>query len=139
MELKETTKIGEKSCGCIIMDNHKVLLVKQTKGHWGFPKGHVEENETEEETAKREVKEETNLDVQIDKSKRYTMQYMTDKGKLKQVVLFIAKIIDGSMIPQESEVAEIKWFSYNEAIQTITYDNAKILFKEVLKELDDTI
>lgn len=139
MELKENTKIDEKSCGCIIMDKQKVLLVKQTKGHWGFPKGHVEENETEEETAKREVKEETNLDVQIDKSKRYTMQYMTDKGKLKQVVLFIAKIIDGSMLPQESEVAEIKWFSYNEAIQTITYDNAKILFKEVLKELDDTI
>ncbi len=31
----------EKSCGCIIVEDGKVLLVKQTKGHWGFPKGHV--------------------------------------------------------------------------------------------------
>ena len=52
---------NEKSCGCIIIDNGKVLLVKQTAGHWGFPKGHVETNETEIETAIRETKEETNL------------------------------------------------------------------------------
>lgn len=32
----------EKSCGCIIIKDGKVLLVKQQKGHWDFPKGHVE-------------------------------------------------------------------------------------------------
>jgi ADP-ribose pyrophosphatase YjhB (NUDIX family) len=58
-------KIEEKSCGCIIIENRKVLLIKQTSGIWGFPKGHVEHDETEEETAKREVKEETNIDVEI--------------------------------------------------------------------------
>ncbi|MGC7179236.1 NUDIX domain-containing protein [Metamycoplasma hominis] len=40
----------EKSCGAIIFkeenDNLFVLLVEQTAGHWGFPKGHVEKNET---------------------------------------------------------------------------------------------
>ena len=53
----------EKSCGCIIIEDKKVLLIKQTNGVWGFPKGHVEENETELQTAEREVKEETNIDV----------------------------------------------------------------------------
>lgn len=136
MNQKEKTKIDEKSCGCIIINNGKVLLVKQTKGHWGFPKGHVEANETEEETAIREVKEETNLDVQIDTSKRYTMEYMTDKGNLKEVVLFIAKLMEGNTKPQESEIAEIKWFTCKEAIDTITYENAKVLFEKVLKELN---
>lgn len=71
----------EKSCGCIIIGDEKVLLVKQTKGHWGFLKGHVEADETEVETAIREVKEETNVDVEVEGNKRYTMRYVTDKGK----------------------------------------------------------
>ena len=38
----------EKSCGCIIIENDKVLLIQQVKGHWGFPKGHMEKGETEQ-------------------------------------------------------------------------------------------
>ena len=50
----------EKSCGAIIYNKNKeVLIVKHNAGHWDFPKGHVEENETEIQTAIREVKEET--------------------------------------------------------------------------------
>ena len=124
---KSTNKEREKSCGCIIIKGNKVLLIKQTKGH-------VEKNETEIETAIREVKEETNLDVEIDANKRYTMEYVTDKGKLKQVVLFIAKCIGGEIKAQECEVNDIKWLDFDEAIETITYDNTRELFKEILKE-----
>lgn len=131
---KRTNKEREKACGCIIIKDNKVLLIKQTKGHWGFPKGHVETDETEIETAIREVKEETNLDVEIDANKRYTMEYVTDKGKLKQVILFIAKCIGGEIKAQECEVNDIKWLDFNEAIETITYDNTRELFKEILKE-----
>lgn len=34
--------VKEKSCGCIIVEDNKVLVVQETEGHWGFPKGHVE-------------------------------------------------------------------------------------------------
>lgn len=125
----------EKACGCIIIEKDKVLLIKQTQGHWGFPKGHVEENETEPETAIREVKEETNMDVEIDASKRYSMEYVTDKGKQKQVVLFVAKYTGGDIKAQESEISNIKWLNFNEAIETITYDNTRELFKKVIEEL----
>lgn len=81
----------EKSCGCIIIENDEALLLQHLDGHWGFPKGHIEENETEIQTALREVKEETNLDVEIDEKKRYTDNYITDRGSQKEVVLFIAK------------------------------------------------
>ena len=129
---KVQNKPTEKSCGCIIINDDKVLLIKQTKGHWGFPKGHVEKSETEIETATREVKEETNLDVAIDENKRYTMKYVTDKGKLKEVVLFIAKCVGGEIERQESEISDIKWLDFNEALKKITYDNTRELFKKVL-------
>ena len=124
----------EKCCGCIVIKENNVLLIKQNEGHWGFPKGHVEENETEIETATREVKEETNLDVEVDSNKRYTTEYVTNVGKLKQVVFFIAKCIGGEIKAQECEVSEIRWVKFEEAIKLITYDNTRALFERAIDE-----
>ena len=60
--------ILEKSCGAIVYRRHhgnlEILLIKHVNsGHWSFPKGHVEEGETEVETATREIKEETGIEV----------------------------------------------------------------------------
>ena len=133
LSTKDNKKM-EKSCGCIIINDDKVLLIKQTKGHWGFPKGHVEKDETEIETASREVNEETNLDVEIDASKRYTMKYTTDNGKIKEVVLFIAKCIGGEIKAQECEIDDIMWLDFDKAVEMITYDNTRELFREILKK-----
>ena len=124
----------EKSCGCIIFKDDKVLLIQQTQGHWGFPKGHVEEGETEAETAKREVKEETNVDVEIDESKRYVETYKMPNGVMKDVIYFVAKPIGGEIKKQEEEVKNIKWLTFDEAINTITYENTKELFKKVIEK-----
>ena len=125
----------EKSCGCIIIEDGKVLLIKQTSGAWGFPKGHVEENETELQTAEREVKEETNIDVKIDETKRYTMNYITDRGASKEVVLFLAKKIGGNLSRQESEILQIEWLNFEDAIKKLSYSNTKELLKEVVSKL----
>lgn len=130
-------KFDEKSCGCIIIEDGKVLLVKQTQGHWGFPKGHVEGNETEVETAIREVKEETNIDVEVEENKRYTMEYITNKGKTKEVVYFMAKQIGGEIKKQESEINEIEWITFNEVFKVITHNNAKNLFRKVLNDIEN--
>lgn len=127
----------EKACGCIIMEKGKVLLIQQTQGHWDFPKGHVEVGETEIETAIREVKEETNIDVEVNENRRYTMEYITDKGALKQVVFFIAKKITGNEKRQESEIKSMKWLTFEDALKTITYDNTRELFSKILKEEDE--
>jgi len=125
----------EKACGCVVIENEKVLLIKQTKGHWGLPKGHVEEGETEHETAIREVKEETNYDVEIVNEKRFVERYIIDNKIDKEVVYFIAKKIGGSAEKQEAEVTDIKWCSFDEAIETVTFDNLKQLLKNVYKEI----
>ncbi len=124
----------EKSCGCVIIKNGKILLIQQTDEVWGFPKGHVEQGETEEETAIREVKEETNLDVEIEKDKRYTLKYVTDNGIFKQVVLFVARKIGGEEKRQESEIKSMRWLNYDDAIKTITYDNTRELLKRIWQE-----
>ena len=127
-------RMTEKSCGCIVIEEGKVLLIQQKNGHWGFPKGHIEDDETERNAALRETKEETNIEVQIEGTRRYTESYITDKGNFKEVIYYVAKKIDGELKRQESEVKAIKWFTIEEALKTLTYDNTRDLLNKVIKD-----
>ena len=130
-ELKKET-----SCGCIITKNNKVLLVYEKRGNfWGFPKGHMEEGETEIETALREVKEEVGIDVKINPEKRYPINYIIGNEIDKTTVLYLATPITEDVVMQEAEIENLKWCSYEEALETLKFDNLKELFKEVMKEL----
>lgn len=133
MELKK-----EKSCGCIIIKNNKVLLIyEKVSQYWGFPKGHMEETETELETAKREVKEEVGLDVDIVKDKRYELNYITDKGINKTTVLYVAMPKNEKIVMQESEIERTKWCDFEMALNILTYDNSKDLLKNVIKDMQN--
>nr|WP_269146647.1 NUDIX domain-containing protein [Streptobacillus felis] len=68
------------------------VLVKVLGGNWGFPNGHIEENETEIMTAIREIKEETNLETVIVDSDKFKkdISYITNMGELKYGTLLIA-------------------------------------------------
>ena len=80
----------EKACGAVIEnEDGKILVIFQNNGFWGFPKGHVEENETEAETAVREVFEETGLWVALNEENRFEFSYdIKDRNVHKIVVLF---------------------------------------------------
>lgn len=126
----------EKSCGSIVISDDKVLLVKHNAGHWDFPKGHVEDNETEEETAIREVKEETNIDIKINSNYRYISTYSPKEGVTKDVIYFLGKPINYNLKAQEQEVSEVEFISLDEAIDKITYDNSKKILKQLIKDLN---
>lgn len=126
----------EKSCGCIVIDNGKVLLIKHILGHWDLPKGHIEEGETEFETAIRELKEETNIDVKINEKYRYKTAYSPMDGVWKEVIYFIASKIGGEIIPQEEEVKEAKWVDLNEAIELLTFNNTKKILKNAINDIE---
>ena len=106
--------IKEKSCGAVIykiIDNQVYFLVeKMQRGHYALTKGHVENNETEVETATREIKEETNLDLIIDTNFREVISYSPYEGCIKDVVYFIAKAISDDVKNQECEVNCIYFF-----------------------------
>ena len=125
----------EKSCGAVIFNGNKVLVIQQVKGHWGFPKGHVEEGETEVETAIREIKEETNLDVEIDETHRYVEHYSPEEGIEKDVVFFVAKKIGGEIIVQEEEVKCTEWLLPKDAMEKLTFESSKNILKKVIEDL----
>lgn len=113
-----------------------ILLLKHNLGHWAFAKGHVEDGETEQETAIREIKEETNLDVTINSDFRYVITYSPYEGAIKDVVYFLATVNSDNIKAQQSEISEIKWFKYEDAISMITYDSDKKVLMEAIKYLN---
>lgn len=129
----------EKSCGTIIIENNKVLLIQQTDNAWGFPKGHVENNEKEQETAIRETKEETNLDVEIISNKKYIINYKINNEIDKEVIFFLAKKTSDKIKKQDEEIKNIKWVDLTKAFDIITYENTKNLYKEVLKDINEVV
>ncbi len=132
----------EKSCGAVIYRVHQnelqVLLVKQYPGgHWAFPKGHVEPDEEEVETAIREVKEETGLVIQIDPHFRTTVRYLVAPETEKEVVYFAAQPLSEVILRQEDEIEDIQWISFPEALKKITFNNDRktlIALKNYVKE-----
>lgn len=123
----------EKSCGAIVIKDNKVLLVKHDIGHWGLPKGHVEENESEKETAIRETKEETNIDIKIISEFRKVITYQTKEDTIKDVVFFIGEPINEDTLPQFGEIDEVRFVSFDEAFMLLPHADVK----EVLKEAQE--
>ena len=131
----------EKSCGVIVINKDKqILLVKHQAGHYGFPKGHVESGETEIETAIRETKEETNIDVSIIGKYRFVISYDTKYNTYKDVVYFIGYPTTHKIIPELVEVSEVKWVDYKQVSSLLQFQNIIDMWNNlVLPILDDII
>lgn len=132
----------EKSCGAIVFrkyhGNTELLLIKHSAGgHWSFPKGHVEAGETEQQTALREVMEETHIDVDLDPIFREVVTYSPKRDVKKDVIYFLGRAKNFDYIPQEEEIAQIKWVEINLAHSFLTYDNDKQLVNKAKPVIKD--
>lgn len=118
--------------------NIELLLIKHVVGgHWSFPKGHVEPGETEEQTALREIKEETGIDVELNTSFREVVSYSPKRDTTKDVIYFLGKAKTFQYTPQEEEIAQIKWVEINLAHSFLTYDNDKQLVNKAKPMIRD--
>ena len=124
----------EKSCGTIpytIKDGIVYyLLIKSCGGICGFPKGHIEEGESETETALRETFEETSVKVNINDRFRYEMSYRMDNGNQKTVAYFLADFKDQS--PKRNgdfEDFDYLILPFDQAYQALTFENTKQMLK----------
>ncbi len=121
----------EKSCGAVVFREKdykkQILLIRHVNGgHWAFPKGHVEKGETEEETALREILEETGLAVTLDNSYRQVVSYSPRKDVMKDVVYFVAYVSsDSDGVAQEGEISQIRWVDMHSAVEYVSFDNDK--------------
>lgn len=129
--------IKEKSCGAVVYKKEKdkiyILIEEMKGGHFSIPKGHVEDNETEVETALREIKEETNLDVALDSNFREVVSYSPYQNCIKDVVFFIAEAKTFDTKEQLIEVSKIYWLEPYDAINKLTFESDKEVVRKALK------
>ena len=130
----------EKSCGCVIYriaDELRVLIIKQARnGNWSFPKGHVEEGETETQTAAREVFEEVGLKVKTKEGFRETIHYNPRPNVNKDVVYFVAQSKISRIKLQKEEVSDYKWVRPEQALKILSFVNDKEVLKKALEFLE---
>ena len=124
----------EKSCGIVLFHSDEFLVIQhstksnEVQGHWDFPKGHVEDNETELETATRELQEETGIgDFRLINNFRQKINYNVHKNNAvipKEVIFFLAESSTKS-VQLSSEHQNYRWLDFDLAHERLTYSNAK--------------
>ena len=125
----------ESSCGAVVFrmiaGEVRYLLIKNKRSaNWGFPKGHIERGETKEDTARREVLEETGIRIQIIPGFISKSEY-TIQGKVeKSVSIFVAKTSDTQTIIQHEEIEDYIWLNYDKAIKTLKFENDRAILEK---------
>jgi len=125
----------ENSCGAIVFNENteKILLVKMHNGNWGFPKGHIEKDETKEETAIREVLEETNVRIKIIPDFEREIKYIPNEKTIKKVTIFMGITQDEEVTIDTFEIEDFKWCTYEEALKLVTYKLQKDVLENARK------
>ena len=130
----------EKSCGALVVrreqDQYYILMIRhKAGGNRSFPKGHVEEGETEYETALREVMEETSSRIAIVSDFRATVNYRPSPGVMKEVVYFLAFTTSADIKAREGEIAEVEWVPLEKAEESLAHDNDKTVFRAAMERM----
>ena len=132
-------RVDEVSAGGLVIDTTGTmgLLIgrydhKDASGKrvlWSLPKGHIEEGETPEQAAIREVAEETGITSSITKSLGVIDFWFMAGGKRihKTVHHFMFTEVGGTLLAQESEVDEVSWFPLAEIVERLAYPDEKKL------------
>ncbi len=120
-------------------DGPRVLLIRDAYQHWGFPKGHLEKGETAEAAALREVEEETGLAELFIGPRLQTIDwFFRSRGRLihKFCHFFLIESPAGETVPQADEgITACRWLPTAEAIELISYDNAREVLRRASEEL----
>ncbi len=134
----------EKSAGAVVytVTNRRIkyLLIKSPNGDVGFPKGHVEFGETEEEAALREIFEETSVETRLCDGFKEHVEYVMPSGKTKRVIYYVAEY--ENQIPTHNEGFENNEYmllEYNEARQTLSFDNMKEILERANSFIGDRL
>lgn len=123
-------------------DQLKFLVVRHNVGHWSFPKGHPEGNETEIESALRELREETGINqVKLvsnwEASERYQFKGH-GSGEIihKTVKYFLGWVGDPTVTILEEELQDYRWVTPTEAVGLISFPAARGVLKQALAYLE---
>lgn len=122
-----------------IFSDDKVLIIRENKptavDKWNFPSGRIEYGEDILYSARREVKEETGLDINLNGT---TGVYNFISSTNNQVILFhfIGEVTGGSLALEEDEISESKWIKVNDLV---TFENEDLREPNVLRQIIDNL
>jgi uncharacterized protein involved in tolerance to divalent cations/ADP-ribose pyrophosphatase YjhB (NUDIX family) len=137
--------VREVSAGGVMYRKHsdgiQIALI-HVRNRWGLPKGHVEEGERIEETALREVREETGLEGRVVKKLgdiRYAYRDKTKEGEpiriYKRVHFYLLRYLKGDVRDHDHEVDEARWFPMDQVIKNLKFATERKMVHRALSIL----
>ena len=133
---------SEKSCGAVIFrrdNNRRYLLLHYEGGHWDFVKGHVERDESETDTVRRETEEEVGMtDLTFTQGYRQPISYYYKRAGrtvYKEVVFYLVEAHTDAVRLSREHVG-FDWLSFDKAHERLTYKNAKETLRKAHDFLD---
>lgn len=128
----------EKSCGAVVFTQEervvKYVIIRSPEGFYGYPKGHMEAGETEEQTALREIKEETGLSVTLLSGFRTEDSHaLVREGRpdvTKHIVYFLAEYDGQALHAQAGEVSAIALMTFDEAMAAFQFESSRRILRE---------
>ncbi len=129
--------IEERSAGAVVFHGNgsgrEYLMLHYPSGHWDFPKGNIEPDETVTQTVRREVKEETGIgeiDLRDGFEKRIEYYYRRDGQVVHKVVIFLLAESKIKEVTISFEHEGFAWHPYAQALDQLTFKNARTILKD---------
>jgi len=113
-----------------------VYIIRHNAGHWAFPKGHPEKGETPQQTAERELKEETGLNISRffpNSPLQEHYSFIHDQEAIDKTVFYFLAEVHGDIKLQEEEVSNGEWIALKKVHERITFQESKELCSQVQK------
>ena len=136
--------VREPTAGGVVFRRNKsggieILLIQDAKDRWTIPKGHIEEGETAQQTAKREIGEEAGL-MDVDMlgwlGKIHFRYRRVDRLVLMTTQIYLVRAKgDTNAIKKEEWMNGIKWFAFNDALDAIEYEDIGKLMLLAMKRI----
>ena len=152
MTQQGTRQLVENSAGGVLFrdfdgDTQVCLIQVPTRGgnpSWRLPKGSIEPEETPEDCAVRETREETGCDGRIISELSQIEYWYTrrdedspDKVRVRKVVsFFLMQYLSGDIADHDHEVEEVRWYPLDRALKKISYDAESRVLQEAIHSWD---
>ena len=146
-QLRSSDTFTERSAGGVVVKGDQVAVIVPVKrgpqGNrvLGLPKGHIDGDETAEEAATREVREETGLDAELVDKLGEVRYWYQRKGRrvFKRVVFFLFTYRSGDVADHDSEVQDARWMPLAEAAGALTYPGEREMVERALSRVADDL